>query len=184
MCGSEWKRRMRNESAGDRGDGHERPGTEPGGDREQHRQHQHHRLQTLARRIHRPHLSDRASHGGLQPWPRRDHSRRRADRPRRSHRRDSQRQHPGRSDQHRQHSRSGDQRPRLVPGDDAERRHRLHPRRRVQHQRQRPARHHGRLHRDAADSHSPDGDGGHRQPDRAGDRRRFRARRRRSSSAS
>ena len=40
---------------------------------------------------------------------------------------------------HRQCDGSGDQRPRLVPGDDARRRHRLHPRRLVQHQRDRPA---------------------------------------------
>ena len=42
---------------------------------------------------------------------------------------------PGRAHQHRQLARSGDQRPRLVPGDDARRRHRLYARRRLQHQR-------------------------------------------------
>ena len=67
---------------------------------------------------------------------------------------------------------------------DAERRHRLHPRRRLQHQRPGSVGHDRRLPGDADDHHSADRDQRHRQPERHGHRDDRRPDQRRSSSAS
>ena len=71
---------------------------------------------------------------------------RRLDRPRRQDGGRPQRPHPGRADQHRQQVRPGADRQRLVPDRGRRRRDALHPRRRLQHQRHRPAGHGRRLH--------------------------------------
>ena len=64
---------------------------------------------------------------------------RRHDRPRRQDDGGAQRAHPGRADQHRQQLRPGADRQGLVPDRGRRRRDALHPRRRLQHQRHRPA---------------------------------------------
>ena len=127
------------ESACHRRDRHERPADQRRGDREQHREHQHDRLQALARRVHRPALPGRARRRRAQPRRPGRGPRGRADRPRRAHRRHPQPAHAGRADQHRQQARSGAQRPRLVPGRRRQRRDVLYARRRLQQER-RPAR--------------------------------------------
>ena len=155
----------------------------PGGHRQQYRQYQHDGIQALARRIHRPHVSVGTTDGRLQPRPRRHDPRRRAARPRRAHRRDTQPEHPGIADQYRQYARSRHQRARLVSGDDARRHHRLYARRRFQHQRHRPTGDDRRLSGHAADPDTDQFDQYHGQPDRPGDGDAFPARCSRKRSA-